>query len=67
MQCGRAGLGRGGGRDGATPKTLATEVGDVRLAVPQGLAGLFEPRLIPKGQRRAGGLDDMIISSYAGG
>src|SRR5699024_7655501 len=25
------------------------------------------PRLVPKGQRRLGGLDDMIISLYAGG
>jgi transposase-like protein len=27
----------------------------------------FEPRLVPTGARRAGGLDDMIISLYAGG
>ncbi|MBD4501756.1 IS256 family transposase, partial [Xanthomonas citri pv. citri] len=29
--------------------------------------GSFTPRLVPKGQRRLGGLDDMIISLYAGG
>src|SRR5215208_1140989 len=29
--------------------------------------GTFEPRLVPKGQRRVGGLSDMIISLYAGG
>ena len=29
--------------------------------------GSFEPRLVPKGARRAGGLDEMIISLYAGG
>lgn len=54
-------------RNGTTPKTLATEVGDVPLNVPRDRAGSFEPRLVPKGQRRAGGLDDMIISLYAGG
>jgi putative transposase len=62
-----AGRGSPNSRNGSTPKTVATEVGDVALAVPRDRAGLFEPRLIPKGSRRAGGLDDMIISLYAGG
>jgi putative transposase len=53
-------------RNGTTPKTLATEVGDVELAVPRDRAGSFEPRLVPKGSRRAGGLDE-VISLYAGG
>ena len=61
--------GRGSPNSGtaATPKTLATEVGDVALATPRDRAGTFEPRLVPKGARRAGGLDEMIISLYAGG
>src|SRR3954449_5790871 len=61
--------GRGGpnSRNGSTPKTLASEVGDIPLAVPRDRAGSFEPRLVPKGSRRAGGLDEMIISLYAGG
>ena len=54
-------------RNGSTPKTLHTEVGDVALDVPRDRAGSFEPRLVPKGARRAGGLDEMIISLYAGG
>jgi len=62
-----AGRGSPNSRNGTTPKTLATEVGDVALAVPRDRAGSFEPRLVPKGARRAGGLDDMIISLYAGG
>ncbi len=62
-----AGRGSGNSRNGSTPKTLGTEVGDVALGVPRDRAGTFEPRLVPKGQRRAGGLDDMIISLYAGG
>ena len=37
------------------------------LAVPRDRGGSVEPRLVPKGARRAGGLDDMIISLYAGG
>jgi putative transposase len=62
-----AGRGSPNSRNGATPKTLLSEVGDVPLAVPRDRAGSFEPRLVPKGQRRAGGLDEMIVSLYAGG
>jgi putative transposase len=62
-----AGRGSPNSRNGSTPKTLSTEVGEVPLAVPRDRQSTFEPRLVPKGQRRAGGLDDMIISLYAGG
>ncbi len=55
-------------RNGSTPKTLVTEVGPVPLAVPRDRAGTFTPALVPKGTTRlGGGLDDMIISLYAGG
>ena len=54
-------------RNGTTPKTLASQVGEVPLAVPRDRAGSFTPRLVPKGSRRLGGLDEMIISLYAGG
>ena len=54
-------------RNGSTPKTVQTEVGAVGLDVPRDRQATFEPRLVPKGDRRLGGLDDMIISLYAGG
>jgi putative transposase len=54
-------------RNGSTPKTVATQVGDVDLAVPRDRDGSFTPRLVPRGSRRLGGLDEMIISLYAGG
>jgi putative transposase len=54
-------------RNGYFPKTVATGVGDVDLAIPRDRDGSFTPALIPKGSRRLGGLDDMIISLYAGG
>jgi putative transposase len=57
----------GNARNGSTPKTVATEIGEVELATPRDRAGSFEPRLVPKGTRRVGGLDEMIISLYAGG
>ena len=62
-----AGRGSPNSRNGSTPKTLATEVGDVGLDTPRDRAGTFEPQLVPKGARRLGGLDEMIISLYAGG
>lgn len=54
-------------RNGTTPKTVLSEAGPVGLEVPRDREGSFTPRLVPKGQRRIGGLDDMIISLYAGG
>jgi transposase-like protein len=54
-------------RNGSTAKTLATSVGDIELSTPRDREGSFTPRLVPKGSRRLGGLDDMIISLYAGG
>lgn len=54
-------------RNGSTAKTVATSVGDIELNTPRDRQGSFTPRLVPKGSRRLGGLDDMIISLYAGG
>ncbi len=54
-------------RNGTSTKIVATEVGDVELAVPRDRDGSFTPMLVPKGQRRLDGLDGMIISLYAGG
>jgi putative transposase len=62
-----AGRGLPNSRNGATPKTVQTEVGPVELATPRDRLGTFEPRLVPKGQRRLGGLEDQIVSLYAGG
>jgi putative transposase len=62
-----AGRGLPNSRNGSTPKRLGTEVGDIDLVVPRDRAITFEPRLVPKGTRRSGGLDTMIISCYAGG
>lgn len=62
-----AGRGAPNMRNGTTPKTVASEVGDIELDVPRDREGTFTPRLVPKRSRRLGGLDDMIISLYAGG
>ncbi len=57
----------GNSRNGSTGKTVSTQVGDIELATPRDREGSFTPRLVPKGSRRLGGLDEMIISLYAGG
>lgn len=62
-----AGRGAPNSRNGSPPKTLSSEVGQVPLDTPRDRAGTFTPRLVPKGARRVGGLDEMIISLYAGG
>jgi Transposase, Mutator family len=54
-------------RNGTTAKTVSSQVGDVGLAVPRDRNGTFTPQLLPKESRRLGGLDEMIISLYAGG
>ena len=54
-------------RNGSYPKTVATTVGEVELAIPRDRNGTFTPMLVPKGSRRLSGLDDMVISLYAGG
>lgn len=62
-----AGRGSGNSRNGATAKTVQTEVGPVQVRVPRDRAGTFTPMLLPKNARRLGGLSDVIISLYAGG
>jgi transposase-like protein len=54
-------------RNGSTAKTVSTSVGDIEVNTPRDREGSFTPRLVPKGSRRLGGLDDMIVSLYAGG
>jgi putative transposase len=62
-----AGRGSPNSRNGTSPKTLASEVGPIGLDVPRDRDASFDPRLVPKGTRRSGGLEEMIVSLYAGG
>jgi transposase-like protein len=61
------GRGTGNSRNGRYPKTVRTEVGDVRVEVPRDRNGTFDPVTVPIGQRRLSGLDQMIISLCAKG
>ena len=54
-------------RNGSTPKTLLTESGKVDIQVPRDREGSFEPKLIPKHQRRVAGFDERILALYSRG
>ncbi len=54
-------------RNGCSAKTLNTEAGPVRLAVPRDRSGSFEPVLVPKQATRSDGLNAVIISLYGKG
>jgi putative transposase len=54
-------------RNGATPKTLRTELGPVEIKTPRDRKGTFDPRLVAKRQTRLAGLDERILGLYAGG
>lgn len=54
-------------RNGSTPKTLQTELGEVRIRTPRDRDASFEPQLVKKRQTRLAGLDDRVLDLYAGG
>lgn len=63
----RAGWGSGNSRNGTTPKTVLTDAGAVPVEVPRDRNGTFEPKLVPKHQRRLEGFNDIVISLVARG
>ena len=54
-------------RNGTGSKTVLTEDGPLPIAVPRDREGTFEPRLIPKHERRLTGFDDKVLALYARG
>jgi putative transposase len=54
-------------RNGSSPKTVRTDVGEVRIDVPRDREGTFTPQIVPKYARRVEGFDDAVISLYAKG
>lgn len=54
--------GSGNVRNGTSPKTVRTDVGDVRITVPRDRAGSFAPVVVPKHSRRLAGFDDAVLS-----
>src|SRR6201995_2693531 len=62
-----AGRGTANSRNGHYGKTVTTQAGPVRSSVPRDRNSEFEPRIVRKGQRRAGAVDEIILSLYARG
>jgi putative transposase len=54
-------------RNGATSKTVSTDLGPVEVRTPRDRDGSFEPPIVAKRQTRLAGLDDKILGLYAGG
>ena len=59
--------GSGNVRNGSSGKTVRTDVGEVRIAVPRDRTGTFTPMVVPKHTRRLTGFDDAVLSLYAKG
>lgn len=57
----------GNSRNGKTVKTVIGESGELEITVPRDRTGEFEPKLLPKRQRRLPGFDDKVIALYARG
>ena len=63
----RAGWGSGNNRNGASAKTVLTDAGAIPVAVPRDRNATFDPKLIPKHQRRLNGFNDLVISLVSRG
>ncbi len=61
------GRGSGNNRNGKSRKTVQGDCGAMQIAVPRDRNGSFEPKILPKHERRWRGFDDKIISMYARG
>jgi putative transposase len=54
-------------RNGTSGKTVLTDDGSLAIEVPRDREGTFEPRFIPKHERRFTGFDDKVLALYARG
>lgn len=54
-------------RNGHSQKTVKGDLGELRIEIPRDRNSTFEPKLIPKHQRRIPGFDEKILALYAKG
>jgi putative transposase len=63
----REGRASGNSRNGQSRKKVQGDFGAVEMGVPRDRNGTFEPKILPKHERRLAGFDDKILSLYARG
>lgn len=61
------GWGSGNNRNGSSEKTLLTDAGTLALDVPRDRNGTFEPKLVPKHQRRIEGFNELVLGLVSRG
>lgn len=54
-------------RNGHSKKTLKSQFGEFQVDIPRDRNGEFDPRLIPKYQRKVSGIEEQVISLYGRG
>jgi len=57
----------GNSRNGKSRKKLKGDFGEIDIEVPRDREGKFEPKIVPKHQRRFDGFDEKILSMYSRG
>src|SRR5580704_7382733 len=61
------GRGSGNNRNGTSRKKIQGDFGAIEIEVPQDRNSTYDPKIIPKHERRFAGLDEKILSMYARG
>ena len=54
-------------RNGTTPKTLKTSMGEVPIETPRDRDGSFEPKIIPKRTKDVSAIEGKVLAMYARG
>jgi transposase-like protein len=54
-------------RNGTTPKTVRSELGEITLHIPRDRDGEFEPTIVPKNSRDVSDIQDKVIAMYGRG
>lgn len=54
-------------RNGSSPKTVRTELGEVELRIPRDRDGTFEPTSVARSARSLAGFDEVVVSLHAKG